>query len=182
VVILVAGYLLLSELSRLDGTKCVGIDAETPGLRFVVAALVGLLAGRYCGAVRFFTRHPSDPTDPSGHDPASVFVGRLAIAVICAALVPIFIYEAIGVYQPVNGYEPITYYVRCSIRFDNDLGGGLRTMALLFVIGFLFGQWLWSWHPGSDVRKGSSARRRQLRRDLEQNGITAGSEVTQRAR
>jgi len=150
--VLIGGYLLLAELSRLDATKCVGIVAETPGWKFVVAALVGLLAGRYSGAWRFFARHPSDPTDPSDRDPASVFVGRLAIAVIFLALVPIFIYEAVGVYQPVNGYEPITYYVRCSIRFDNDLGGGLRTMAILFVIGFLYGQWLWSWHAGSDVR------------------------------
>ena len=152
VAILIGAYFLLTELSRLDATKCVGIVAETPGWKFVIAALAGLLVGRYSGALRFFTHHPSDPTDPSDRDPWSVFVGRLAIAIIFFALIPIFVYEAVGVYQPVNGYEPITYYVRCSIRFDNDLGGGGRTMAMLFVIGFLFGQWLWSWHPGSDVR------------------------------
>jgi hypothetical protein len=174
VAILAAGYVLLTELSRLDGASCVGIDAETPGWRFVAVALAGLLVGRYSGAWRFFTWHASDPADPSDRDPASVFAGRLALAVVLAALVPIFIYEAIGVYQPVNGYEPITYYVRCSIRFDNDLAGGLRTMAILFVIGFLFGQWLWSWHPGADVRSGSSRRHRGSATGVEHNPVAAG--------
>jgi hypothetical protein len=154
-VLIVVGWgLLLSELSRLDATQCVGIPAVTPGWPFVVPAVLGVLAGRYSGAWHFFSSHPPDPATGSDRNLGSVLVGRLALLVIFALMIPIFVYEAIGVYQPVNGYEPITFYVRCAIRFDMDLGSGVRTMAILFVIGFLFGQWLWAWHPGSFLRRG----------------------------
>jgi hypothetical protein len=156
VAVLVSWWSIVNELVRLDADSCLNVPPSTPGLKFVGVALLGLLVGRYSGALRFFSANDSRPL--SDRDPASVLLGRAALALVFLALVPISVYEAIGVYQPVSGYEPITYYVRCAIWIDNNLAGGFRTMIILFVVGFLFGQWLWAWHPDN-----SSTRRRHER-------------------
>ena len=145
-VLIVAGCVyLVTQLLNLDANACLGVPPVTPGWRFVAAAAIGLTAGRYLGGLHFFSAHPSAPQ--TDRDPASVLLGYGALALIFFALVFIFVYEAVGVYQPLGGYEPITYYVRCSIWLDNALAGGVHAMAILALIGFLFGQWLWSWHP-----------------------------------
>jgi hypothetical protein len=145
VLVIVAYAYLLYNLVTLDKTACLGVRSETPGLAFVGASIAGLLLGRYTAGFRFLRRWDTDreTTDGKPSDTA----GRIGLAVIFFALVPIFIYEAIGTYQPPNGLEPITYYVRCSIWLDVHLGSGLKAFFLILFISFLFGHWLWAWHP-----------------------------------
>ena len=162
--VLVAAAYLLNELSRLEPSKCLQGPSTTPGLSFVGVGIVGLLVGRYSGALRFYSR-TTDPRD-GARDPASVLIGRIALTVIFLALVPVFLYEAVGVYQPPNGFEPITYYVRCSIWFDNTFGAGIASKAVILGVCFLFGRWLWSWHPTRAGAGGPGERIRRLLKEI----------------
>jgi hypothetical protein len=150
VAVCAVGVYLLVQLQSLDADMCLNVPQATPGIGFVLTGVAGLIVGRYIGAIRFFTSHPNSHL--SNRDLASVLVGRIALAVIFLALIPIFVYEAVGVYEPAGGYEPITYYVRCSIWIDNNVGHGIWTIVILASVGLLYGQWLWSWHPGRGRR------------------------------
>lgn len=143
---------LVVNLFTLDASACLSLPSKVPGFGFVLPAIVGLLVGRYVGLIRYVRTW--DVEDAKQGTSVSDTAGRVALAIIFGALVFIFIYEAIGVYQPANGLEPITYYVRCSISIDNAYGAGHRTMAIIFLIGLLYGQWLWAWHPARTQFRG----------------------------
>jgi hypothetical protein len=135
---------LVYQLWTLEAQACRDLPSETPGLRLVGASVLGLLIGRYAGVFRFDSSWRT--FDPETNRRQLADTGRFALAFLFLTLVFIFVYEAIGVYEPKNGLEPITYYVRCSIRLDNEFGGGWRTFAIVSAISFLFGHWLWASH------------------------------------
>jgi hypothetical protein len=143
---------LVVNLLTLDSNACLSLPSRVPGFSFVLVALAGLLVGRYSGLLRYISSWNVEDLEEGGA--RSDKVGGWAVAIIFLALVPIFVYEAVGVYQPPNGLEPITYYVRCSIGLDNTYGSGYRTMGIFFLIGLLFGQWLWAWHPSENQFRG----------------------------
>lgn len=152
VLVLAVWAALVYNVLNLDDGACLHVEPRVPGWPFVVPGILGLLVGRYSGALRFVRHWPDEIAQPRSD--GSGLVGRIALAIILVGLMAIFLYEAVGVYQPPNGLEPITYYVRCAIWIDNAFGGGVRTVLIIFFISFLFGQWLWAWHPADHEHRG----------------------------
>jgi hypothetical protein len=152
VLVIGVGLALVYNVWNLDERACLGVESRVPGWRFVLVGILGLLVGRYSGALRYLGEWRDTAMEQRRDE--SIPVGRIALAVIFFGLILTFLYEAVGVYQPPNGLEPITYYVRCAIWIDEEFGGGVRTMLIIFFISFLFGQYLWAWYPRTEQYRG----------------------------
>ncbi len=130
----------------------------------MVVAVAGLVLGRYLSHFKPGSSYPAGPTPL----PAKR-VGQVALVLGFLLLVIVWFYEAIGVAHVSThvspgapAFEPITYYIRCAIYNDKATTEyGMWTIAMILLVSFIVGHWLWADHPNPpppDARKSREAR------------------------
>ena len=110
-----------------------------------MAGIVAVVVGRLTAWPRYQDVPPDKLEDARLEQPMqSRILGALALAGFFVAATAALFFEAVAV-ENVGGVAPITHYIRCAIVYDKTGSThGLVTYAVVIVVCYLAGHWLWS--------------------------------------
>ena len=148
----IIGANLVKVVGSSETINCGYARDYLPDWGLVGVGIAGLLGGRFVNKL--------DTPKPQAATATSTLAAQFALACAFSMLVGIWVIEAIGTSHAhataAPEFNPLTWYVRCAIYHDYDTSMwsfgpwspiGPWTTFVAFVISYVTGHWLWSYHP-----------------------------------
>ena len=145
VLILVFMVYLVNAANSVPSIACTDPAGALPDPWIFVAGIAAVVVGRLAAWPRYQDVPPDKLEDARLEQPMqSRILGALALAGFFVAAAAALFFEAVAV-ENVGGVAPITNYIRCAIVYDKTGSThGLVTYAVVIVVCYLAGHWLWS--------------------------------------